>query len=160
MWLLRKWITHLMDIIYQVPFWHGTFSALTLLGSRKGIRPVKKWVVGCWHGYLSRARCRLAYGPADATVICFSKIQTGFAFLVPAYLGSPRKRAVKRVCGCVSQQSKMFSNDPLQSTVSMWNRPVKQTLSVYISTSSSKNKIKTSVSKEMSVYDMHSHGVL
>jgi len=24
-------------------------------------------VVGCWHGYLSGARCRLAYGPADAT---------------------------------------------------------------------------------------------
>jgi len=37
------------------------------LGSRKGIRPVKTWVVGCWHGYLSAARCRLAYGPADAT---------------------------------------------------------------------------------------------
>ena len=25
------------------------------------------WVVGCWHGYLSGVRCRLAYGPADAT---------------------------------------------------------------------------------------------
>ena len=37
------------------------------LGGRKGIRPVKNWVVGCWHGYLSGARCRLAYGPADAT---------------------------------------------------------------------------------------------
>ena len=24
-------------------------------------------VVGCWGGYLSGARCRLAYGPADAT---------------------------------------------------------------------------------------------
>jgi len=37
------------------------------LGGRKGIRPVKKWAVGCWHGYLSGARCRLAYVPADAT---------------------------------------------------------------------------------------------
>ena len=37
------------------------------LGGRKGIRPVKNWVVGCWHGYLSGARCRLAYDPADAT---------------------------------------------------------------------------------------------
>ena len=37
------------------------------LGGRKGIRPVKNWVVGCWRGYLSAARCRLAYGPADAT---------------------------------------------------------------------------------------------
>ena len=37
------------------------------LGGRKGIRPVKNWVVGCWRGYLSGARCRLACGPADAT---------------------------------------------------------------------------------------------
>ena len=44
------------------------FSALTLLvGGRKDIWPVKNWVVGCWHGYLSGVRCRLAYGPADAT---------------------------------------------------------------------------------------------
>ena len=32
------------------------------------------------------------------SVSCFSKIQIGFTFLVPAYLGSPRKGAVKRVC--------------------------------------------------------------
>jgi len=60
------------------------FSALTLLGGRKHIWPVKNWVVRCWHGYLSGARCLLAYGPADATVSCFSKIQIGFTFLVPA----------------------------------------------------------------------------
>ena len=35
------------------------------------------------------------------TVSCFSKIQIGFSFLVPAHLGSPGKRAVKRVCVCV-----------------------------------------------------------
>jgi len=29
---------------------------------------------------------------------CSSKIQIGFAFLVPADLGSPGKRAVKQVC--------------------------------------------------------------
>jgi len=28
---------------------------------------VENRVVGCWRGYLSGARCRLAYGPADAT---------------------------------------------------------------------------------------------
>jgi len=33
----------------------------------------------------------------------FSKIHIGFTFLVPAHLGSPGKRAVKRVCVCVSQ---------------------------------------------------------
>jgi len=36
--------------------------------------------------------------PLPLTVSCFSKIQTGFAFLVPAHLGSPGQRAVKRVC--------------------------------------------------------------
>jgi len=35
------------------------------------------------------------------TVSCFSGIQIGFAFLVPAHLGSAGKRAVKRVCVCV-----------------------------------------------------------
>jgi len=31
------------------------------------------------------------------TVSCFSIIQIGFSFLVPAHPGSPRQRAVKRV---------------------------------------------------------------
>ena len=34
------------------------------------------------------------------TVSCFSKIQIGFAFLVPADPGSPGQRAVKWVCVC------------------------------------------------------------
>ena len=61
------------------------------LGGRKGIRPVKNWVVRCWHGYLSGARCcRLAYGqlmPLPLTVSCFSEIQIGFyrAMLHPRY---------------------------------------------------------------------------
>ena len=39
--------------------------------------------------------------PLPLTVSCFSKIQIGFSFLVPAHPGSPGQRAVKRVCGCV-----------------------------------------------------------
>jgi len=39
--------------------------------------------------------------PLPLTISCFSKIQIGFAFLVPAHLGSPGKRAIKRVCVCV-----------------------------------------------------------
>ena len=35
--------------------------------------------------------------PLPLTVSCFSKIQIGFTFLVPAHLGSPGKRAVKWV---------------------------------------------------------------
>jgi len=38
--------------------------------------------------------------PLALTVSCFSTIQIGFAFLVPAHPGSPGKRAVKRVCVC------------------------------------------------------------
>ena len=39
--------------------------------------------------------------PLPLTVSCFSKIQIGFTFLVPAHLDSPRQKAVKRVCVCV-----------------------------------------------------------
>jgi len=38
--------------------------------------------------------------PLPLTVSCFSKIQIGFTFLVPAYPDSPGKRAIKRVCVC------------------------------------------------------------
>jgi len=38
--------------------------------------------------------------PLPLTVCCFSKIQIGFAILVPAYPGSPGQMAVKRVCVC------------------------------------------------------------
>jgi len=60
-----KSVTHLISARF--------ISSLSLLwrcwlGGRKGIRPVKKlWVVGCWRGYLSGARCRLACGQADVT---------------------------------------------------------------------------------------------
>jgi len=46
----------------------STFSALTLLVGRQERHPAcKNRVVGCWCGCLPGARCRLAYGPADAT---------------------------------------------------------------------------------------------
>jgi len=45
--------------------------------ARKGIRPVKNWVVGCWRGYASGVRCRFAYVqlimPLPLTVSCSSK---------------------------------------------------------------------------------------
>jgi len=39
--------------------------------------------------------------PLPLTVSCFSKIQIGFTFLVPAHLGSLGQRAIKRVFLCV-----------------------------------------------------------
>jgi len=38
--------------------------------------------------------------PLPLTVSCFTKIQIGFTFLVPAHPGSPGQRAVKRVYVC------------------------------------------------------------
>jgi len=49
-------------VLLHSVFWH------CWLGIRKSIWPVKNWVMMCWHGYLTGARCKwFAYGPADAT---------------------------------------------------------------------------------------------
>jgi len=79
------------------------FSALMLLVG-KGIRPVKTdwWGAGVVVCLEQGADLYMAqWIPLPLTVTCFSKIQIGFTFLVPAHLGSPGKRAVKRVCVCV-----------------------------------------------------------
>ena len=81
------------------------------LGGRKGIWPVKNWVVGYWHGYLSGARCRLAshswchcHSLSLASVKSSRYTSSEFWFYLsdtgsPGY--SPGQRAVKRVC-CLS----------------------------------------------------------
>ena len=88
--LLWPWLCPPVVMLrYVMYFWFYAFSALMLL-------------VGRQEGHPACKKLRLAYGPADVTVSCFSKIQIGFTFLVPAHPGSPGKRAVKRVCVCVS----------------------------------------------------------
>ena len=87
------------DVVQLSPsvLWH------CWLGGRKGIRPVKNWAVGCWCGFCLERGADLHMAqlmPLPLTVSCFSKIQIGFAFLVPAHPGSPGQRAVKRVCVC------------------------------------------------------------
>ena len=47
--------------------------------------------------------------PLPLTVSCSSKIQIGFTFLVPAHLGSPRQRAVKRMCVVTLAGSNIFN---------------------------------------------------
>jgi len=79
------------------------------LGGRKGIRPVKTewWGAGMVICLERDADLHIAQlMPLPLTVSCFSKIQIGFAFLIPAYPGSPGKRAVKWVCVCVVAISK------------------------------------------------------
>jgi len=71
---------------------------------RKGIQPVKiEWwgagVVICLERGADLHMAQLM--PLPLTVSCSSKLQISFTFLVPAHLGSPGKRAVKRVCVCV-----------------------------------------------------------
>jgi len=75
------------------------------LGGRKGIRPVKKLSGGvlAWLCLELGADWHMAQlMPLPLTDSCFSKIQTGFTFLVLADPGSHGKRAVKwGVCVCV-----------------------------------------------------------
>ena len=82
------------------------FSALTLLVVRQEGHPACKklewWgagVVICLERDADLHMAQLMLLPL--TVSCFSKIQIGFTFLVPAHPGSPGKRAVKRICVCV-----------------------------------------------------------
>jgi len=82
------------------------FSAVMLLVGRQEGHPACKktgwWgagVVICLEHGADLHMAQLM--PLSLTVSCFSKIQIGFTFLVPAHLGSPGKRAVKRVCVCV-----------------------------------------------------------
>ena len=82
------------------------FSALTLLVGRQEGHPACKktdwWCPGVVIYLEQGAGLHMAQlMPLPLTVSCFSKIQIGFAFLVPAYPGSPGQRAVKRVCVCV-----------------------------------------------------------
>ena len=48
--------------------------------------------------------------PLPLTVSCFSKIQVGFTFLVPAHRGSPGQKAVK--WGCVVQLMPLHPKSP------------------------------------------------
>ena len=84
------------------------FSALMLLVGRQEGYPARKklewWgagVVICLERGADLHVARLM--PLPLTVSCFSKIQIGFTFLVPAHPGSPGKKAIKWVSvnGCL-----------------------------------------------------------
>jgi len=76
-------------------YWSMAFSALTLLVGRQEGHPACKKTE--WWG-AGMVICLAQLMPLPVTVSCFSKIQIGFTFLVPAHPGSPGKGAVKRVC--------------------------------------------------------------
>ena len=84
------------------------FSALTLLVGRQEGHPAckktERWGAGMVICLERDAHLHIAQLiPLPLTVSCFSKIQTGFTFLVPAHLGSPGKGPLNRcVCVCVT----------------------------------------------------------
>jgi len=81
------------------------FSALMLLvGWQEGHLACKKpWVVGCWHGYLSGPRCRLAYGPADAMATRCLLLQKNPDWFLPFWYRLTRvvpDKGPLNGCGC------------------------------------------------------------
>ena len=103
-WVLYVLCNFFTTYVFCLLFY--AFSALTLLVGRQEGHPACKktewWGVGMvisleWGADLHIAQLM----PLPLTVSCFSKIQIGVAFLVPAHPGSPGQRAIKHVCVCV-----------------------------------------------------------
>jgi len=93
-----------------------SISALTLLVGRQEWHPACKKLSGEVLAWLSVcSEVQTAYMaqlmPLPVTVSCFSKIEIGFTFLVPAYPGSPGQSAIKRLCVCVSRHAKRQTHD-------------------------------------------------
>ena len=92
------WYSMLLIIIFLFLFYPLTL----LVGRQEGHPACKKteqWGAGVVICLERGADLHIAQlMPLPLTVSCFSKIQIGFTFLVPAHLGSPGQRAVKCVC--------------------------------------------------------------
>jgi len=104
-------------------------SALTLLVWRQEGHPACKktewWgagVVICLERGADLHMAQLM--PLPLTVSCFSKVQIGFTFLVPAHLGIPGKSAVKRVCVCVCSYCTLDAFSALMLLVGHQEHPV------------------------------------
>ena len=79
-----------IDWIFSTGQMTFAFIALTLLvGWQEGQPACKNWVVRCWRGYLFGARCRLAYGPADATATHYLLLQYNPDWFYLSGTGSP-----------------------------------------------------------------------
>ena len=103
-------------------FSFSAFSALTLLvGWQEGQAACKKlewWgtdMVICLERDADFHMAQLT--PLPLTVSCFSKIQIGFTFLVPAHPGCLGKRAVKRVCVCLSVAPKRQPHNSISQPI-------------------------------------------
>ena len=86
--------------------WLPSVLWLCWLGGRKGIRPVKKLSgeVLAWLSVCSEVQTCIWPSWCHCHS-CFSRIQIGSAFLVPAHPGSPGQRAIKWVCVSISEKA-------------------------------------------------------
>ena len=99
------------------------------LGGRKGIRPVKKWVVGCWCGCLGwGADLHIAQQmPLPLTISCSSKSRLVLPFwylltrVVPDRFQQNSKTVV---CVCVSVHTGSPRQRPLMVVVVVVNQPL------------------------------------
>ena len=107
--------------IFQWRFQVPSVLRRCCLGGRKGIRPLKteRWgagVVIClgWGAGLHMAQLM----PLPLTVSCFSKIQIGFTFLVPAHPGFPGQipQSRKTVVCCVVCYCNILKSSLLHQT--------------------------------------------
>ena len=75
---------------------------MLFVGCQEG--PVKNWVVGFWHGYLSGMWCEFKYGPADATATQCILLQQKSSLVLPFWYQLtwvvPEKGPLN-VCMCV-----------------------------------------------------------
>ena len=98
--VLRPWLLRLVDFCLQ---W------IDAVGWAARRHPTCKKLSCGVLAWLSVWRCRLAYGPADATathcLLLQRKIQIAFTILVLAHPGSPGQRAVKRLYVCTYVES-------------------------------------------------------
>jgi len=125
------------------------------LGGRKGLGKKTEWwgagVAICLERDADLHMAQLM--PLPLTVSCFSKIQTGFTFLVPTHPGSPGKRAVKRVCVCVGGSS--FSVRVVVCVVNVTACVCAGQLMVDGMSSTSSRRWQHDISALSSVYSLH-----
>jgi len=89
--------------------------------------------------------------PLPLTVSCFSKVQIGFAFLVPAHPGSPGQRAVKRVCVCVCVYS-AYLGGSVAEWLACWTQSQKARVQIAAATLSGNSLRKTVHTHRASVH--------
>ena len=114
--------------IYASSSWCPTFNGLTLLvGRQEGHPACKKLSSGvlAWLSVSSEVQTCIRPGWCHChSLSCFTKIQIGFTFLVPAHLGSPGKGPLNRcVCVCVPDAQPIVSKQWTQYVIyNKWSK--------------------------------------